>query len=193
MNDTPAYAQAAPQRKSRKVWWIAGILLVVAVLLGTCVKGGMDLFAAVTARNAATEEFARQVLTEGLPPADDAVYARRAGVTQEAVDASNRYMQQFGAVSDFSGAMCSMQTLANSNPAESGTFGNCSMTATAEHSPVNIFVRWVREDELWKIFHFTASYTDQTVLIEKAEELDRRASEEDGPVEEPPSENTEPE
>lgn len=188
MNNTPAYAQAAPQRKSRKLWWIVGGLVLVAVLLGTCVKGGMDLFAAVTARNAATEEFARKALTDGLPAADDPVYARRAGVTQEAVDSSTRYMKQFGAASEFSGATCSMQTLANSNPAESGTFGNCSMTAMSEHSPVNIFVRWVREDEQWKIFHFNASYTDQTVLVEKAEELDRQATEEGGSVEEPPPE-----
>lgn len=186
MNETPPYAQTAPQGKSRKRWWIAGILLIVAVLLGTCIKGGMDLFAAVSARNAATEDFARRALTDGLPAADDPVYSRRAGVTQEAVDAADRYMQQFGAVSDFSGAMCSMVTSANSNPAESGTFGNCTMTAMSEHSPVNIFVRWVREDELWKIFQFKADFTDQTVLLEKAEELDRRTREEGDSSEEPP-------
>jgi hypothetical protein len=192
MNDTPAYAQAAPQRKSRRKWWIAGILLGVVVLLGTCIKGGMDLFAALGARTEATEEFVRKAMKDGLPPADDPIYARRAGVTQEQVDASNRYVKQFGAVSDFSAAVCQINSSANIDPTQSGTFGDCSMTASSEHSPVNIYVGWVREDEVWKIFRFDASFTDQTVLIEKAEEFDRRTNEEGGPAEEPPPDNSNP-
>jgi hypothetical protein len=188
MNDTPAYAQAAPQRKSRRKWWIAGSLVVVAVLLGTCIKGGMDLFAAVSARTKATENLVRSAMKDGLPSTDDPVYARRAGVTQEAIDTTNRYMKQFGRVSGFSDAVCEIVSAANTDPVQSGTFGNCSMTATAERSPVVIEVRWVREDEAWKLLFFNAGFTDQTVLLEKAEELDRRKSEEGGSAEEPPPE-----
>lgn len=178
---------ASRPRKSRLGWWIAGISLVLVLLLGTCVKGGMDAYRALTARAAETEEFARYVMRNGLPPQGDPVYARRMSITQADVDAMNRYMRQFGRVSSYSQAACSIVSSANSDPVESGTFGNCFLTAEAQHSPVNITVRWVREDDAWKLHAFNVNYTDLSVLVEKAEQLDQIANEEGGPVEGPPS------
>lgn len=183
--DAQPYEQTARPRKSRRIWWIGGIGLLLIVLLGTCVRGGIDLFKAVSARNAATEELAHRFLTEGLPPADDPIYARRAGVSQDSLDALSRFVRQFGKVSDFSPATCNIVSSANSNPALSGTFGNCSLTAQAEHSPVIISVTWVQEDEIWKLLNFHANFTDNSVLIEKAERLDQIATEEQAEKENP--------
>ena len=196
MNQTPAdpdYAIAPPPRKSRRLWWTLGIILVVAILLGTCVKGGIDAFAATSARADASKVFAQQAMTQGLPVADDPVYARRAMVTQEGVDSANRYIRQFGAVSDFTDPVCQIHSAANTNPDESGTFANCGLSATAEHSPVNIAIRWVREDETWKLLAFEADFPDQSVLLDKAEALDRLSNEEGDSVQEPPSEIIAPE
>lgn len=193
MNQTPAdpdYAIAPPPRKSRRLWWIIGGLAVVAVLLATCVKGGLDVFAAISARAEASKTLAEQVMQAGLPAAGDPVYARRAEITQEAVDSANRYMRQFGSVSGFSDAVCQIHSAANTDANQSGTFANCALSAAAEHSPVNISVRWVREDETWKLFGFSADFPDQSVLLDKAEALDRLANEEDGSVQEPPPEES---
>lgn len=184
----PPYAHTDGKRKSRRVWWIAGALLLVAILLGTCIKGGVDLFSAISARSEATVELVEKFMTEGLPSADDPVFARRAGVTPEAISKLQDLMDQFGPVSDFSAATCNMRSAANIDANQSGTFADCYMTASSELSPVNIYVGWVREDEVWKVLSLNVNYSDDSMLIEKAKELDRLAKEKEGASEEAPSE-----
>lgn len=170
--DTPPYAQTEPPRKSRRLWWILGILAIAAILLGTCVKGGMDLFKSVAARQQATYDLARQFLSEGLPEADDPIFSKRANVTPEALAKLQSMMDQFGAISNYSDAVCTLTTAANTNRDASGTFGQCYMSAVSEHSPLNISVRWVREGEDWKVLAFNLNYSDMTVLLEKAKQSD---------------------
>lgn len=178
---TQPYEQTPAPRKSRRLWWIIGGGALLLYVLGSCVKGGIDLYKAVTARNAATEMLAQRFMDEGLPPADDPVYARRAGVEQGSLDSLNRFMKQFGKVSEFTPASCNIVTSAHSDPAQSGTFANCTLAAKAELSPVTIAVRWVREDETWKLLDFQTHFTDNTVLIDKAEKLDRLEAGEEAP------------
>ncbi|MDP3459344.1 MAG: hypothetical protein Q8S09_08730 [Hyphomonas sp.] len=186
--DVPPYADAAPQRKSRRGWWILGGLGLAAVLLGMCVKGGVDLFAAIGERSAASVAIAKQFTASGLPTASDPIYSRRSGVNDDAVEKVNRLIAQFGSVSDFTDASCTLNSAANTNATESGTFANCALSANSDLSPVDITVRWIREDEAWKLLAFNLNYTDQSLLLDKAEELDRRAREEGGPAERPPPE-----
>lgn len=179
---TQPYEQTPAPRKSRRLWWILGGGALLLYVLGSCVKGGIDLYKAVTARNAATEMLAQRFMAEGLPSADDPVYARRAGVDQASLDSLNRFMKQFGKVSEFTPASCNIVSSANADPAQSGTFANCTLAAKAELSPVTIAVRWVREDETWKLLDFQTHFTDNTVLIDKAEKLDRIEAGEEVPV-----------
>lgn len=140
--DIPPYAGMEPPRKSRRIWWISGIVIVVLILLGTCVKGGVDLFQAVSARQQATSDLARQFLSGQAPEAEDPIFSKRANVTPEALAQLQTLMDQFGPVSDYSDAVCTLTTAANTNKDASGTFGECQMTAVSKHSPVVVYVRW---------------------------------------------------
>lgn len=171
-SDPRPYEQIPPPRKSRRVWWILGGLALVLILLGTCIKGGIDAFGAINARSQATTELAKDFMANGLAAADDPIYSRRAGVTPEAVENLNRLIGQYGKTSAFTSPTCGMVSSANINAAASGTFSTCTLSAKAELSPVDITVQWVREDETWKLLGFQINYTDNTVLLEKAERLD---------------------
>ena len=158
MTDTAGpkpYEQSPEPRKSRKVYWIVGSLILAAIVLGTCVNGGIKAFKAVSARSAATDEIVRQFMADGLPPASD------------------RYIRQYGAVTEFSSPNCTIRSAANTDAAKSGTFADCAMSVVSEESPGRVTVQWVREDEAWKIIGFNVTYSDQSVLLDKAEQADK--------------------
>lgn len=165
----PPYGQMPAPRKPPPLWWFIGGGALLLYSLGSCLKGGMDLNKAISERNAATEVIAQRFMAEGLPPAEDPVYARRAGVQQASLDSLNRFIGQFGAVSDFTPASCAIVSGAAADPAETGTFANCALLAKAELSPVTIAIRWVQEEGVWKIYDFQANFTDETLLINPVE------------------------
>tara|TARA_R110002020_G_scaffold83397_2_gene207207 strand:+ start:112357 stop:112947 length:591 start_codon:yes stop_codon:yes gene_type:complete len=176
MTDTAGpkpYEQSPEPRKSRKVYWIVGSLILAAVVLGTCVNGGIKAFKAVSARSAATDEIVRQFMADGLPPASDPIYSRRIEITQKAVDDTDRYIRQYGAVTEFSSPNCTIRSAANTDAAKSGTFADCAMSVVSEESPGRVTVQWVREDDAWKIIGFNVTYSDQSVLLDKAEQADK--------------------
>lgn len=176
MTDTAGpkpYEQSPEPRKSRKVYWIVGSLILAAIVLGTCVNGGMKAFKAVSARSAATDEIVRQFMADGLPPASDPIYSRRIEITQKAVDDTNRYIRQYGAVTEFSPPNCTVRSAANTDAAKSGTFADCAMSVVSEESPGRVTVQWMREEEVWKIIGFNVAYSDQSVLLDKAEQADK--------------------
>lgn len=175
-NEVPDYSAPKP-KTSRKLYWIVGGVVLGLILLGTCVRAGVSAFSAVAERMTATHDIAQTFLTDGLPAADDSIYARRAGVTPEAVDQLNRLIKMFGKLESVGTAACTVQSVANTNPAKAGTFANCSLTAKAEFSPAHVAVVWVREDKIWKIYAFNVQYTDQSVLLDKAERADEAAEE----------------
>ena len=178
MSDTTGpqpYEQSRPPRKSRKVFWIVGGLVIATVLLGTCINGGVKAFQAVSARSEATDKLVRQYFADGLPAATDPIYSRRIEITQKAVDDTNRYIRQYGAVSEFSDAACNVRSAANTDAAKSGTFADCTLTVVSEHSPGVVSVQWVREDEMWKIIGMNVTYSDQRVLLDKAEQADAKS------------------
>ena len=164
----PPYEQMPAPRKPLPLWWIIGGGALLLYSLGSCLKSGMDLNKAISDRNAATEVIAQRFMAEGLPPAEDPLYARQAGVQQASLDSLNRFIGQFGAVSDFTPASCTIVSGAGADPAQTGTFANCALLAEAELSPVTIAVRWVQEEGVWKIYDFQANFTDETVPIDPA-------------------------
>lgn len=182
MTQTPeaplGYAQQPP-KKSRAWMWIVGSLVLAAVVLGTCVKGAMTGFSAMSDRAAASKEMTSQFLKEGLLPADDPIYSRRAGVTPEAVEQLNRLVRQFGALEEVSDAVCGVRTAANTDPSKAGTFATCNLTAQTEFSPATVVLIWVREDESWKIYAFNVNYTDQSILLDRAEQARQPAEAEE--------------
>lgn len=165
LDAAPPYEQIPAPRKPLPLWWIIGGGVLLLYSLGSCLKSGMDLNEAISVRNAETEEIARRFMAEGLPPAEDPLYARQAGVQQASLDSLNRFIGQFGAVSEFTPASCTIVSGAAADPAATSTFANCALLAKAELSPVTIAIRWVQEEGAWKIYDFQANFTDDTVLI----------------------------
>lgn len=181
MSDTAGlqpYEQSPKPRKSRKVFWIVGGLILVAVGLGTCIKGGIGLFEVVADRNEATESLVRVWLSDGLPDAADPIYAQRGNISQDMIENASRYIRQYGEVSEFSAAGCNVRKAANIDSSQSGTFADCGMTVVSEHSPGVVQVQWVKEDETWKVLGFNVAYSDQSVLLDKAERADEMRTEE---------------
>ncbi|MBU1287091.1 MAG: hypothetical protein KJ871_05135 [Alphaproteobacteria bacterium] len=176
------YEQSPEPRKSRKVYWIVGSLILSAIVLGTCINGGMKAYKAVSARNTATDALVRQFLTDGLPPATDPIYSRRIEITQKAVDDTDRYIRLYGAVTEYGAPGCTVRSAANTEAAKSGTFGDCAMSVVSEKSPGRVTVQWVREDDDWKVIGFNVAYSDQSVLLDKAEQADEFLLEPDQPV-----------
>ena len=78
-------------------------------------------------------------------------------------------------MSEFSDAACNVRSAANTDAAKSGTFADCTLTVVSEHSPGVVSVQWVREDEMWKIIGMNVTYSDQRVLLDKAEQADAKS------------------
>ena len=167
----PTYVPQKTPKKGIPLWVFALIALGV-IGLGTCVYGGVKMFGAISERSTASVEVAKAYMKDGLPAADDPIYSRRMGITQEKVDSTNRFFSQFGRVSEYSDATCNLKSSANTNAAKSGTFATCVLQIQAEHSPGTVTVTWVREDEAWKLGGFYVNFHDNSVLMDKAEKLD---------------------
>ncbi len=176
MTDTsqpePAYTVPQSQKKKGPPLWVFGLIALAFLGLGTCVFKGVQAFGAMSERADASVELAKQFLTDGMADEGDPIYSRRLEITQEQIDKLDRFFQQFGTVTDYSDAMCNIQTSANTDPSKAGTFATCSLRIEAEHSPGTVTVSWLREDQMWKMAGFHVNFDDNTILIEKAEKLD---------------------
>lgn len=166
-NEPRPYEDILPERKSRKGLWILGILLVLVFLLGTCIKGSIDAFAAVRARNEATRELAIEFMRDGLPDVSDPIYAKRGQANQKAIDDLNDLIEIYGKTTKYSEATCGMVTSANTDASKAGTFSSCTLTAQARRSNVAISVDWVREDQAWKIMDFNVNYSNDAPYLER--------------------------
>jgi hypothetical protein len=163
--ETPRYATDAP-RKSRKGWWIGGAFIAAALLLGMCVKGGIDVYGAIKARGEATVEAASQFMRDGLPPEGDPIYSQRASIIQPAVDQLNELIAVYGPGSKFEEPTCGMVSKANTDAAQPGTFSQCTVTAQTRRSTANISMQWVREDGAWKVLSFHVNYSNDDPWLE---------------------------
>lgn len=165
---TPGYA-VEPPRKSRKWVWIIGGVILGAVVLGTCVKGVVTGFSALSERSDATVALVEEFLNDGIPGEGDPTYSRRANVKDEAVDNLQRLVTLYGPVSDVEGGLCNVVTRSGVGNGPNGTFATCEVTFETESSPGMASIVWTREDETWKVYSFSVHYTDQTLLLDKAE------------------------
>lgn len=165
-NEPRPYEEILPPRKSRRGWWTLGILGVVVLILGTCVKGGMDFYHAIEVRNEATRALAMEVLKSGMRDADDPIYAERGGFTQPMIEDMNETISFYGKASKFSESTCGMFTSANTDASQAGTFSNCYVTAQVPRSNVGVSVSWVREDKAWKVQGLNINYSNPEPLNE---------------------------
>ena len=167
--DTPEYVAAPPPKKSRKMYWIIGGIVLVLVLLGTCIKGGVDAYSALSERSDATVELVETFLNDGIPGPADPIHSRRSNVTDEAVSNVQRMVTLYGRVSDVEGGLCNIVSKTGIGNGPNGTFATCNVTFKSEHSPGKATVVWIREDETWKVYAFNVNYDDQSVLLDRAE------------------------
>jgi len=177
------YQYAPPKRKSYKVWWIVGGVVLALILLGSCVRGGVSLYQAIGERLEATRDLAERVMEDGLPPVGDPIYSRRLEVTQTDVDKMNRYIRHFGQVTEYGEPGCNMRSTADINKEKSGTFADCALTIEAEKSPGVVTINWVKDDEDWKVWGIHVRFSDQTVLLDKADQADTQAKNPSAPKE----------
>lgn len=163
------YEEIPPPRKSRRGWWILGGVVAVLLLLGTCIKGGVDVYKAVNARSEATGEIARAFMRSGLPDADDPIFSKRSGATQTAIDELNDLIALYGKASKFSDATCGMVSKAHTDAAQAGTFSSCTLTAQTRRANVSLAVDWVREEGEWKLLGFNVNYSNDAPVREREE------------------------
>jgi hypothetical protein len=169
------YQHIPPKRKSRTLWWVLGGGLLALLVLGTCINSGVKAFKALGARGDASREMAKRLLEDGFPNVGDPIYSSRVSATQEQVDKINRYIGHFGRVTEYGEPQCTLRSAANMDKSKSGTFADCVLAIQAEHSPGRVTINWVRESEEWKLFGAHVTFTDQSVLLDKAEQVDSRA------------------
>jgi hypothetical protein len=166
-NELRPYEEMPPKRKSRRGWWVIGILVIVAALLATCIKGGMDVYRAIDQRSDATREIAMEFMRSGFRDAADPIYSVRGGFTQPLIEELNDTIELYGKASKFSEATCGMVTAANTDAPKAGTFSNCYLTAQVPRSNVKIAVSWVREDKQWKLIGFNINYLNEAPMRER--------------------------
>ncbi|KCZ54326.1 hypothetical protein HY29_14920 [Hyphomonas beringensis] len=177
------YQYAPPERKSRKLWWIVGGIVLALVLLGTCVRGGVSLFQALSDRSEASRDFAERVMEEGVPPPDDPIYSRRLDVTQAEIDEVDRYIRSFGQVTEYGVPGCNMRTSADIDKDKSGTFADCTLTIETEQSPGIVTIDWVKDDAVWKVLGLNVWFSDESVLADQADPADTQAEDPSAPAE----------
>lgn len=177
------YQNAPPKRKSRAIWWIIGGIVLAVGLLGTCVRGGVKMFAALGERSDASLEFAKRVMEDGPPPMGDEIYAQDFEATQPQIDKVQRIIEHFGQVTEYGTPTCSLRSSANLDKSRSGTFADCVIGIETEHSPGRISINWKRDEEAWKVLGFRVNYLDQSVLLDKADQADRQSEAADADAE----------
>ncbi|WP_146617158.1 hypothetical protein [Hyphomonas pacifica] len=177
------YQYAPPKRKSYKVWWIVGGVVLALILLGTCVRGGVSLYQAISERSEATRDLAERVMEDGLPPAGDPIYSHRVTAAQADIDKATRYIQHFGQVTEYGDPGCNMRSTADINKEKPSTFADCALTIEAEQSPGVVTVNWVKDNEDWKVWGIYVRFSDQSVLLDKADQADTQAEEPSTPEE----------
>ena len=142
----PGYA-VPPPKKSRAWMWIVGSLVLAAVALGTCVKGAYSAYGAISERAEASQELGKRFLQTGIPPADDPIYSKRGGFTEEGLDKVRRMLALYGKVYAVERGNCNIVSRAGVGNGPSGTFATCASIINSTESPGTLTIWWTREDE----------------------------------------------
>lgn len=177
------YGQAMVKKRRVPVWvWVVGGLCIGALLLGSCVMGGVKLFQSLDERGQASKALAEQVMVNhAVPDSSDPIWlpavSGQEGFDEE-ITKVNKLYAKFGAVTEVAEPSCSINSYAGTEQ-ENGTFATCTMSFVSEKSPGTVIVKWKSKDDEWKLYGFRANFSDMAALIEDEEDETERRPEAD--------------
>lgn len=147
-------------KKSRTPWgWLIGGGLFV-LLFGSCVYALMGIFANIGEVQPLDDAFIAQAIEDGLPAADDSIYAKGAGVTEADVQAVREMITNLGAMNEIGQASCNAES--STGTEKSGQFVYCNRSVDFEVSNSTVSTTWVKQDDVWKLERFNVNIADIT-------------------------------
>jgi len=181
VSTTEPFGPSGSGNKKPKKGGIGKYILIAAILLsvlgiGTCTWQFVGLFDSLFERQAATNEFARKTLAEGMPGPSDPIWHPDITVSDEAATKVTRMMNAAGPAEDVGLASCNVNSQSGTN-ITGGTFASCNVAVTYENTRGSMFIQWKAIDEDWKLYAFRVNYDDVTALMDREAEMRDEQSE----------------